>query len=102
MEFLRKQGVIGLAVGFILGGAVSQLVTSLVTNVIQPLLVPLLGAGDFSSLNITLQKASESNNFTPNVLEFGAFVSTFIDFLVIAFVVYMGVKLLGIDDGDKK
>ena len=102
MQFIREQGVVGFAVGIILGGAVLKLVTSFVENVINPLLAPVLGNADFSSLNITLQKASEANDYTPNVLALGNFVSALIDFAVIALVVYVGVKKLGFDKLDKK
>ncbi|MFZ2199676.1 MAG: MscL family protein, partial [Microgenomates group bacterium] len=44
LNFIREQGTVGLAVGFLLGGAVSKLVTSLVTDIINPVLTPILGA----------------------------------------------------------
>ena len=44
LTFIREQGTIGLAVGFLLGGAVSKLVTSLVTDIINPILAPVFGA----------------------------------------------------------
>ena len=94
MEFIRKQGVVGLAVGFILGGAISKVVTALVTDIINPLLSVLLGAGE------GLKKAS----FKIGSVEilWGDFLSVTIDFLIIALVVYYGVKLLRLDVLDKK
>lgn len=93
MEFIRKQGVVGLAVGFILGGAVSKVVASLVEDIINPILGVILGAGggiDTASLIVG-----------PVEIRWGSFVSVVIDFLVIALVVYYGVKKLGLDKLDK-
>ncbi len=94
MEFVRKQGVVGLAVGFILGGAVSKVVTALVTDIINPILSVFLGAAD------GLKKASI--NMGDVTILWGDFLSVLIDFLVIALVVYYGVKLLKLDTLDKK
>lgn len=94
MDFIREQGVVGLAVGFILGGAVSKVVASLVTDIINPLLGVLLGvAGNFKEAGLQIGSVK---------LMWGSFLSTTIDFLVIALVVYFGVKLLKLDKLDKK
>lgn len=94
LEFIRTQGVVGLAVGFILGGAVSKLVTALVSDIINPILGVFLGAVD------GLKSASLAIG-SVNIM-WGDFVSVLIDFLVIALVVYYGVKGLGLDKLDKK
>ena len=94
LNFLRKQGVIGLAVGFILGGAVSKVVAALVTDIINPIIGVILGKAE------TLAQASLS--IGPVKLLWGDFVSVLIDFLVIAFVVYYGVKLLKLDTLETK
>ncbi|MFH1971735.1 MAG: MscL family protein [Patescibacteria group bacterium] len=94
IEFIRKQGVIGLAVGFILGGAISKLVSSLVTDIINPILGVALGA-------VGGLKEASLNIGSVQIL-WGSFLSTTIDFLVIAFVVYFGVKMLKLDKLDKK
>ena len=94
IDFIREQGVVGLAVGFILGGAVSNLVASLVENVIDPLLAVALGtASGLEQASISIGSAE---------ILYGNLISVFIDFLVIALVVYFGVKLLGLDKLDKK
>lgn len=92
-DFVREQGVVGLAVGFILGGAVSKTVSSLVENIINPLVGALLGKVALADKVIKLGDIS---------LKWGAFISTVVDFLVIAAVVYFGVKALGLDKLDKK
>lgn len=93
LEFVRTQGVVGLAVGFILGGAVSKLVTSLIENIINPILGVALGA--------TQGLATASVALGPVTLKWGAFLTTLIDFAVIAAVVYFGVKGLGLEKLDK-
>lgn len=93
MDFIRNQGVVGLAVGFILGGAVSKMVTSLVDNVINPLVGALLGKVDLVDKAVNIGGVS---------LKYGAFISTLVDFVIIAAVVYFGVKALGLDKLDKK
>lgn len=94
VEFIRKQGVIGLAVGFILGGAVSKLVSALVQDIINPILGIFLGRVE------GLENAS-LNIGSARIL-WGDFISVFVDFFVIALVVYFGVKLLRLDKLDKK
>lgn len=94
IEFIREQGVVGLAVGFILGGAVSKLVSALVTDLINPLLGVALGAvGGLKSASVQIGSAT---------LLYGDLVSVAIDFIVVALVVYFGVKLLRLDKLEKK
>jgi large conductance mechanosensitive channel len=93
-NFIREQGVVGLAVGFILGGAVAKVVSALVADVFNPLLGLLLGEAD------GLKEASF--HIGSAEIFYGDFLSVLIDFMVIALVVYFGVKLLKIDRLDKK
>ena len=93
LKFIREQGVMGLAVGFILGGAVSKVVSSLVEDIINPVVGILLGAaGNLDEASFKLGSAE---------IMWGSFVGGVIDFLVIAAVVYFGVKLLRLDKLDK-
>ncbi len=94
IEFVRTQGVVGLAVGFILGGAISDLVKSLIDNIINPLLGLLLNQAK-GLTEATLMIGGTS-------LKYGALINTMINFLVIAMVVYFGVKKLGLDKLDRK
>ncbi|EKD96157.1 MAG: large-conductance mechanosensitive channel-like protein, partial [uncultured bacterium] len=94
LDFIREQGVVGLAVGFILGGAVSKLVASLVGDIISPLLASGLK-------NIENLQGAYLQVGTAKIM-WGSFVNVFIDFVVIALVVYFGVKLLKLDRLDKK
>jgi len=93
MGFIREQGVVGLAIGFILGGAVSKTVSSLVENIINPLVGLALGKVDLSEKMTTIGSTS---------IKWGAFISTIVDFIIIAAVVYFGIKALGLDKLDKK
>lgn len=88
-EFIRKQGVVGLAIGFLLGGAVSKVVTSLVQDVINPIVGIALGRA------AGLTEATIS--FGPVLIHWGRFVSNCIDFAIIAAVVYWGFKALRLD-----
>lgn len=92
MDFVREQGVVGLAVGFILGGAVSKTVTSLVDNIINPLVGAMLGK---------VALADKALQIGAVAFKWGAFVSTVVDFVIVAAVVYFGVNALGLRKLDK-
>lgn len=94
IEFVRKQGVVGLAVGFILGGAVSKFVSALVADIVNPILGILLNkVGDLKDATWSLGSA---------IIKWGDFVSVSIDFVVVSAVVYIGVHMLGLDKLDHK
>lgn len=94
LTFIREQGVVGLAVGFILGGSVSKVVAALVEDIINPVIGLVLGsAAGLKEMAFTLAGAE---------IKLGAFVAVLIDFLVVAAVVYYGFKGLGLDKLDKK
>lgn len=94
LDFVREQGVVGLAVGFILGGAVSSVVSSLVEDIINPLIGLALGSAD--------GLAEASIDVAGATVKYGSFLAILLDFIVIAMVVYFGVKLIGLDRLDKK
>lgn len=94
LNFIREQGVVGLAVGFVLGGAVSKFVTAMIVDVVNPLLGLALGTvGDLEQFTI---------NVGPAKLMVGDFLSNLIDLLVIALIVYVAVTRLGLNRLDKK
>jgi len=98
VEFIRTQGVVGLAVGLVLGGAVSVLVKSLVDNVVMPPLGFVLGSADgLKGLTLNMGKTGGKDA----VLHYGVFLNDFINFAVIALVVYLVVNLLGFNKIDK-
>ena len=89
LEFIREQGVIGLAVGFLLGGAVAKVVTALVTDLINPLIGMALGSAEGL-------KAASFKIGTAEIL-YGDFIGVCVDFLVIAILVYVFVRVFRLD-----
>lgn len=91
---MREKGVVGLAVGFLMGGAVSKFVTALVEDLISPFIGLALGKlGNLNEAALTIGSVS---------VKWGHFISTLIDFIVVAIVVYIGVKAFRLDKPDKK
>ena len=92
-EFIAKGNVIDLAVGVIIGGAFGKIITSLVDQVIMPPIGLALGGLDFSKLMWVLRPEDPA---TPAVdlvsIQYGAFLNTLIQFLIIAWVVFLMVK----------
>lgn len=85
-HFVRTQGVAGFAIGFILGRAISDLVGSLVNDIINPVIGIVLGRfADLSNLAVTVAGST---------ISYGKFLSLLINFLIIAAVVYFGIKKL--------
>ena len=98
LDFVRTQGVVGLAVGLVLGGSVSVLVKSLVDNVVMPPLGFILGSAEgLKGLAWNLGKTSSGKMAA---LHYGIFLNDFINFVVIALTVYVIVKLLKFDKID--
>lgn len=99
VDFIRSQGVVGLAVGLLLGTAVTVLTKSFIDNVVMPPLGLLLGSGDgLRGLSWTIGNAQGE----PVQVMYGAFLNDFINFLVIALVVYIVFQSLGLTKLDKK
>lgn len=91
-EFAVKGNMVDLAVAVVIGGAFGKIVTSFVNDVIMPPIGLLLGGADFSSLKIPL-KAAEGE--VPAVtLNYGAWINTVIDFLIVALVIFFVIKAL--------
>ncbi|MBD2751732.1 large-conductance mechanosensitive channel protein MscL [Spirosoma validum] len=89
--FIAQGNVLDLAVGVIIGAAFGKITTSLVEDVINPILGLILGGIDFSQLKIVLKEAVGT---TPEVaIRYGNFFNTMIQFLIIAWVVFLIVKL---------
>ncbi len=94
IEFVRKQGVIGLAIAFVLGGAVTKVVAAFVQDIVNPIVGLALGkAGTLSNAAIAIG---------PVKILWGHFVATLIDFAIIAAVIYFVFKWLRLDRLDYK
>lgn len=97
-EFINRGNVIDLAIAVIIGGAFGAITTSLVNEVIMPVIGLLVGGMDFSALGIILKDAElyssipEAIEAGAPVLAYGAFINTVINFLIIAFALFMVVK----------
>jgi large conductance mechanosensitive channel len=90
--FAVKGNVVDMAVGIIIGAAFGKIVSSFVGDVVMPPLGLLIGGVDFSDLAITL-KAAEGD--APAVLlAYGKFIQTMIDFTIIAFAIFLGIKAI--------
>ena len=84
-EFAIRGNVMDLAVAVIIGGAFGKIITSLVSDVLMPVIGLVLGGVNFSELSITVGAA---------VIKWGAFVQSIIDFIIIAFVIFMLVRAM--------
>jgi large conductance mechanosensitive channel len=91
-DFAVKGNVVDLAVGIIIGAAFGKIVTSVVADVIMPPIGLLIGGVDFSDLVITLKAAEGAAPAV--VISIGKFLQTMIDFTIIAFAIFMLIKVI--------
>lgn len=91
-QFAMRGNVMDMAIGIIIGAAFGKIVSSLVGDVIMPPIGLLLGGVDFSNLSITLVNATENSEAV--LLKYGVFINTIIDFLIIAFAIFIVVKAI--------
>lgn len=96
VDFIREQGVVGLAVGLVLGIASKGVVDSLVANIFNPLIGVITGGGSLASKAVCLNDSCSSK------LGYGQVLSDLSSFIIIAFLVYFAVKGLKLDKLDKK
>lgn len=83
-KFISKGNVVDLAVGVVIGGAFGKIVSSLVDNIIMPLVGILIGGIDFTNLTLKVKDAS---------IEYGIFLQNVVDFLIVAFCIFMVIKI---------
>ena len=92
-EFAIKGNAVDMAVGIVIGASFGKIVSSMVGDVIMPPIGLLLGGVDFKNLKIVLKEAVNAD--TPAVtLNYGMFINTVIDFLIVAFAIFIVVKVL--------
>ncbi len=91
-EFAVKGNVMDMAVGIIIGLAFGKIVSSFVADVVMPPLGLLVGGVDFSNLVITLKAAEEGVEAV--TLNYGAFIQTLFDFIIVAFAIFIAVKMI--------
>jgi large conductance mechanosensitive channel len=90
--FAMKGNVADMAVGIIIGGAFGKIVSSLVNDVIMPPIGLLVGGIDFSNLSITIKEAVD--NSPAVVIKYGLFINTVIDFIIVAWAIFMVIKAM--------
>lgn len=96
-EFIAKGNVMDMAVGVIIGGAFGKIVTSLVNDLLMPLIGLILGGVDFTNLFIALDGGNYASLAAAEeagaaLFKYGAFIQNIIDFLIIAFCIFLMVK----------
>ncbi|HVS90921.1 MAG TPA: large-conductance mechanosensitive channel protein MscL [Mucilaginibacter sp.] len=93
-EFAMRGNVVDLAVGVIIGAAFGKIVTSLVNDVIMPPIGYLTGGIDFKTIKIFLKHGDPAAKIPDVTINIGSFVNTIIEFLIIAFCIFMMVKVI--------
>ena len=91
-SFAMRGNVVDMAVGIVIGGAFGKIVSSFVADVLMPPIGLLLGNVDFSDLAVTLKAAEEGVEAV--TMNYGIFVQTVVDFIIIAFAIFMVVKAM--------
>ncbi|MFN9595431.1 MAG: large-conductance mechanosensitive channel protein MscL, partial [Bacteroidota bacterium] len=91
-EFAMRGNLVDLALSFVMGGAFGKKVTSFVDGMVMPAVGMLTGGVDFSDKKLVLQKASDSTSEV--AIQYGQFVTAFIDLIVISFAVFLIVKAI--------
>ncbi|TWI96278.1 large conductance mechanosensitive channel [Mucilaginibacter frigoritolerans] len=93
-EFAMRGNVVDLAVGVVIGAAFGKIVTSLVADVIMPPIGYITGGVDFSDKKIILKQADPVHKVLETALHYGNFINAIIQFLIIAFCIFMVVKAI--------
>lgn len=91
-DFAMRGNVVDMAVGIVIGGAFGKIVGSFVNDVLMPPIGMLIGGVDFTSLAVTLKEAS--GEVAAVTLNYGSFVQTVVDFVIIAFAIFMVIKAM--------
>jgi large conductance mechanosensitive channel len=90
-EFAMRGNVIDLAVGVVIGGAFGKIVSSLVEAVIMPAIGVVTSGGDFSKLAVAIGTDAKGE---PVLLKYGVFIQSIVDFLIIAFVIFLVIRAI--------
>jgi large conductance mechanosensitive channel len=91
-KFVMRGNVIDMAVGIIIGGAFGKIVSSLVNDIIMPPIGLLIGGVNFGDLALTIKQATATEKAV--AFNYGVFIMTVIDFLIIAFVIFMMIRVI--------
>ncbi|MFU8793229.1 MAG: large conductance mechanosensitive channel protein MscL [Acholeplasmataceae bacterium] len=88
-KFIKRGNVLDLAVAVIIGGAFGKIVQSLVNHILMPVLSLIFGQGGFENYKYVIRRADLENNITENAINYGLFIQNIIDFIIIAFVIFV-------------
>jgi large conductance mechanosensitive channel len=91
-EFINRGNVLDMGVGIIIGAAFTKIVNTLVANILMPPIGVIIGGVDFSELKIVIKQATSTSNAV--TVDYGMFVNSLIDFTIIAFSVFILIKLV--------
>lgn len=97
-EFAMRGNVIDMAVGIVIGAAFGKIVSSLVSDVIMPPIGVITGGVDFSQLKLVIKEAVPASDGVAEAaavaINYGSFLSTVIDFVIIAFAIFVAIKVM--------
>ena len=91
-DFAMRGNVVDMAVGIVIGGAFGKIVSSFVSDVLMPPIGMMMGGVDFSDLAVVLQEAS--GEVAAVTINYGSFIQTVVDFVIIAFAIFMVVRAM--------
>ncbi len=91
-QFALRGNVMDMAIGVIIGGAFGKIISSLVSDVLMPPIGLLTGGMDFSQLAVTLKAPVDGKGEV--LMQYGKFVNTVIDFVIVAFCIFMVIKIM--------
>jgi len=94
-SFVMKGNVLNLAVAVIIGGAFGKIIASLVKDILMPVISLVLGGEGFENYKHVITAADEANGIAENAIYYGLFIQNVIDFLIVALVIFLIVKLFG-------
>lgn len=92
--FIKKGNVVDLAIAFIIGAAFKEIVTSLVKDIITPVLSLILGEDGFANYKYVIREANPDAGITENAILYGNFIQSILDFLVVAFVIFVTIHMI--------
>ena len=93
-QFAMRGNVVDLAVGVVIGAAFGKIVTALVDQILMPPIGMLTGGIDFAQLKVVLKEADPAHKVAEVAIGYGAFINTMIQFVIVAFAIFMVVKAM--------
>ncbi len=92
--FISRGNILDLAVAVVVGGAFTKIINSFVKDILTPLISIVLGDEGFENLKYVITPANEAEGIVENAVYYGRFIQNSIDFIVVAFVIFVGIKII--------